>query len=110
MTTNKAGSTVNKSDCTQSVKEPDDEHSQEDFQQIQDFLVGQGGESNEWSRIQACLHQSETNIKAFISSKYIDILQTDKASSATSHANALIEMQKLDKTTRPFQSVLCRQL
>ena len=76
---------MNKSDCcSESVKE-DDEHSQEELQQIQDFLVGQGGESSDWSQIEACLRQSETNIKAFVSSKYVDILQADKVS-ATSHA------------------------
>ena len=113
--TNKDGSTVNKSDCcSQSAQDQDDERSQEELQQIQDFLVGQGGESSEWSQIEACLLQSETNIKAFVSSKYMDILQADKASTtaqqATQNLASLPESQKMDKTTKQLQNVLCRQL
>lgn len=114
--TNKGGSTVNKSDCcSESVNEQhDDEHSQEELQQIQDFLIGQGGESSEWSQIESCLLQAETNIKAFVSSKYIDILQAENVSAtsqqATSNLAAQPEMQKVDKTTKPLQTVLCRRL
>jgi hypothetical protein len=74
--TNKGGSSANRSDDdSQSVEEQQEgEHSQEELQQIQDFLVGQGGESSEWSLIECCLQRSETSIKAFVSSKYIDIL------------------------------------
>lgn len=85
------------------------------MQQIQDFLIGQpAGESSEWSLIDDFLMKSETNIKALVSSKLIDILSADKAYAVTNIAASkmasLSDIYKVDKTTNQLPNILGRQL